>query len=287
MRLIVESGATKTAWRAVTDSGCVRAMHTAGLSLTCLDAESAMQIVKEAVPALDPEGETVREVDFYGAGIVSRESVLPLIEAFGIWCPLAEVRFYSDLLAAARALFADGSGIVAIMGTGSNSCLYENGKIVSNILPGGYILGDEGGAVSLGRAFISDFIKNLLPEQVMSDFKSDFGLDYAQIVSKVYKEPSASAFLASFAPFVIKHVGCSYVRRLLDDCLEAFVSRSLARYPSLGNGETGKVGVVGSFGCACEPYLKEVGQRYGLEFVRFLQSPADRLVAYHCPGINK
>ena len=81
-----------------------------------------------------------------------------------------------------------------IMGTGSNSCLYENGNIVRNIRPGGYILGDEGSGVCLGRMFLADFVKGMLPPQVESDFVSEYGLDYAKIVRKVYKEPAASAF---------------------------------------------------------------------------------------------
>ena len=39
MKLIVESGATKTAWRAVCEDGTVRQVQTAGLSPTCLDPE--------------------------------------------------------------------------------------------------------------------------------------------------------------------------------------------------------------------------------------------------------
>jgi hypothetical protein len=42
-----------------------------------------------------------------------------------------------------------------------------------------------------------------------------------------------------------------------------------------------KVGVIGSFGCACEDYVREIGGRYGLEFVKFMKSPVDELVKYH------
>jgi tRNA pseudouridine38-40 synthase len=39
MKLIVESGATKTSWRAVCDDESVRQVQTEGLSPTCLDVE--------------------------------------------------------------------------------------------------------------------------------------------------------------------------------------------------------------------------------------------------------
>ena len=275
MFIVVESGATKTSWRAIGDDGSVRAVETAGLSPTCLDVEHTQNIIRQAIPQLNPEGRLIDEIFFYGAGLVSPESCTPIEGMLQMWCPTAVVHFYSDILAAARALFGDGTGIVAIMGTGSNSCLYENGVITRNIRPGGYILGDEGSGVALGRAFLADLIKGLIPEPVEEDFNRKFGLDYSQIVRKVYKEQAASAFMASLAPFILSHKKDSHIRGLIEDCLEAFIKRSLARY------STGNAGVAGSFGCACEDMLRRIGQNHGLEFVKFIKSPIDELVTYH------
>ena len=283
MKLIVESGATKTAWRAVCEDGSVRSVQTDGLSPTCLDLEHTQAIVRKAVPELNPDGRRVEEIFFYGAGLVSEESAAPVAQALEMWCPMARIQFHSDILAAARALFGDGSGVVAIMGTGSNSCLYENGRIVHNIRPGGYVLGDEGSGVWLGREFLADFVKGMLPADVEADFVREFSLDYTQIVRKVYKEPAASAFMASLAPFILSHKENEYVRELMLRCLDSFARRALSRYGAYAEdaGAARKVGVVGSFGCACEDMLREVGDRYGLEFVKFLKSPVDALVTYH------
>lgn len=282
MKIIVESGATKTAWRAVSADGVTEVL-TEGLSPTCLDAEYISDIVREAVPVLNPDGKKVEQIVFYGAGLVSAESSAPLLSCLEMWCPFAEVEFHSDILAAARALFGDGSGVVAIMGTGSNSCLYESGTIVKNIRPGGYVLGDEGSGVALGRAFLSDFIKGLLPESVEAAFAAQTGLDYSAIVRKVYKEKAASAFMASLAPFVLSQTDDPYIHTMVMDCLESFVRRALVRYADFAQDKVAarKVGVVGSFGCACEDMLRETGSRYGLEFVSFLKSPIDNLVRYH------
>lgn len=282
MFIVVESGATKTAWRAVCEDGSVRAVQTEGLSPTCLDLEHTQQIVRKAIPELNPEGKRVEEIFFYGAGLVSPQSCAPIEEALQMWCPMASVHFHSDILAAARALFGDGSGVVAIMGTGSNSCMYENGEITRNIRPGGFILGDEGSGVSLGRAFLADLIKGLVPPAIEADFDREFGLDYSQIVRKVYKEQAASAFMASLAPFILAHKDESYIQELIDECLESLVRRALARYSDNAPGDVArKVGVIGSFGCVCEDMLRKVGSRHGLEFVKFIKSPIDELVTYH------
>lgn len=284
MKIIVESGATKTAWRAISVEGNMTEVLTQGLSPTCLDAEHISDIVRKAVPALNPEGKRVEQIVFYGAGLVSEESAASLRSCLEMWCPFASVEFHSDILAAARALFGDGSGVVAIMGTGSNSCLYEKGQIVKNIRPGGYVLGDEGSGVALGRAFLADFVKGLLPESIESEFSAQTGLDYSGIVRKVYREQAASAFMASLAPFVLSHMDEPYIRSMVIDCLESFVKRALSRYAGYAGDRAAacKVGVVGSFGCACEDMLREIGREYGLEFVAFLKSPIDQLVKYHC-----
>ncbi len=276
MKIIVESGATKTAWRSVDKDGAVIKAQSAGLNPSCIDHEELRDVARSIIPALNPEGKSVEDIFFYGAGLVSKETFAPIRVCLEMWCPMASISIHSDVLAAARALFGDGSGIVAIMGTGSNSCLYENGEIVKNIRPGGYVLGDEGSAMALGKALLSDFIKGLLPEEIEEEFTQKYGLDYPTIVRKVYREPAASAFMASFAPFVTERQESPYMRALLEDCLESFVKRSLARYAP-----EKKIGVVGSFGCACEPVLREIGARYGLEFVKFLKSPIDELVRYH------
>ncbi len=275
MKVIVESGATKTAWRSISNDGSVIKAQSAGLNPSCVSPEDLQSIIRGVIPTLNPAGKTIEVVHFYGAGLISEEVAAPIRDILEMWCPLADISFYSDMLAAARALFGDGSGVVAIMGTGSNSCHYVDGQIVDNIRPGGYILGDEGSGMALGKALLADFIKGLLPTEVEDEFKKEYALDYPTIVRKVYREPAASAFMASFAPFVMSQLDDPYMKCLAEDCIDSFIKRSLSRYPSK------QVGVVGSFGCACELILKEIGSRYGLEFIKFIKSPIDELVKYH------
>ena len=137
--------------------------------------------------------------------------------------------------------------------------------------------------LALGRAFLADYVKGLLPADVEADFVREFSLDYSQIVCKVYKEQAASAFMASFAPFILSHSHDPYIKILIQECLESFVKRSLARYAASAEdaASASKVGVVGSFGCACEDMLRQIGERYGIEFVKFIKSPVEELVKYH------
>ncbi len=283
MIIIADSGGTKTEWRSVGDEGVVCAAQTAGMNPSAYGADHFVAMVNQAMPLLNPDGENVDKIYFYGAGLLTTASVAPIDAALKEWCPSAFVDFRSDLLAAARALFADGEGIVAIMGTGSNSCLYRDGKIMLNYRPGGFILGDDGSAASLGKAFISDVVRSLTPTSVYCMFREEYDLPYQVIVENVYHKPGAAAFLGSFAPFILKNIDepSGYFRSLVEGCIDAFMKSALTRYKD-GDDEVAKVGVVGSFGCACEEYVREIGERYAMEFVKFLKSPIDELVPYHC-----
>lgn len=282
MIIIADSGATKTDWRSVAEDGMVRAAKTAGMNPSSCDMEQADSILAQSMLLLNPEGERVDKIFFYGAGLVSTASVAPVHTALQAWCPDAFVDFRSDLLAAARALFGDQEGIVAIMGTGSNSCFYRDGKIVRNYRPGGFILGDEGSAAYLGKTLVSDLVKGLVPLGVESMFRAEYQLPYQEIVENVYRKPGAAAFLGSFAPFILKNIDepSGYMRTLVDGCFDSFMKTALSRYRDEFGAEV-KAGVVGSFGCACETYIHEVGSRYGLEFEKFIKSPIEELVEYH------
>lgn len=275
MKLIIESGSTKTDWRSVADDGKVIGFRTSGINPLLQSEDDIRSVMAKAIPEVNPQGRTVDEVFFYGAGVLSPAFAEPLVSLLATWCPLARIECETDLTAAARALFGDGSGVAVILGTGSNSCLWENGKAVSTIRTGGFILGDEGSGAVLGKMFLSDYIKGLVPEPLKSMFDKEYGLDYASIVTRVYRQEAPSRFLASFARFIMDNKENGYAAGLVRRNIRDFMERVLIRY-----GES-RIGVVGAFGVACMEELIEIGQEYGLEFVRFVQSPADELVKYH------
>lgn len=282
MIIVADSGGTKTEWRSVGNDGVVYAAQTAGMNPSTYGADHFVAMVNQAMPLLNPDGEQVDKMYFYGAGLLTNDSVSGINASLQQWYPSVSVDFRSDLLAAARALFGDDEGIAAIMGTGSNSCLYRDGKIIRNYRPGGFILGDDGSAASLGKAFMSDVVRSLTPANVYQLFREEYDLPYQNIVENVYRKPGAAAFLGSFAPFILKNIDepSGYFRSLVEGCIDAFMRSALVRYKD-DSCMDAKVGVVGSFGCACEDHVRKIGEKYGLEFVKFLKSPIEELVRYH------
>ena len=274
MTIVAESGASKTDWMV---GG--RLIRTKGMNFSVMSREDISSVVACVAKEIASE-DSVVSVFFYGAGLVSEPQKASMGEIIRGYFPGASVECASDLLAAARALWGDSAGIVAILGTGSNSCSYDGARITANVRPGGYILGDEGGGAALGRLFMADYIKNLTPRHLSVKFREQYRFDYADIVNAVYKSPNPAGFLASFAPFIIDAAGKdSYCRSLVEKNLTAFITRSLLSYRMVD--ETLEVGVVGSVGMACSGWLENIGKDHNVIFRKFISSPIEALSAYH------
>lgn len=286
MILIVESGATKTDWcSAAPDKESVN-VRTAGMNLATMNQDVIESIVREAVAAFKAGGlaDEVTEVHFYAAGLIVPEGEKVPSQAKGLdevlraLFPGAVIEYASDLLDAARAVCGHKPGIAAIMGTGSNSCLFDGEKVVRNVRSAGFILGDEGGGARLGKLFMSDFLKGLVPEPVASDFAKDFKVDYMTVVQNVYRGEAPSKYLGSFAPWILERYASSeYVRNLVDQNFKDFIQRALVQYDI----DKYPVGVVGGFGYANREILKKVAEPYGIRFSTIIPTPIEGLVEYH------
>lgn len=289
MIIIAESGATKTDWCAVASDGNVTSVRTAGMNIATMPIEAIKAIIDEAAPQLNPVGEKVTEVHYYAAGLIipEGETIPPaaknLDASLKEYFPGAQMEYASDLLDAARAVCGHNPGIAAIMGTGSNSCLYDGKNIVKNVRSAGFILGDEGGGACLGKMFMADFLKGLVPEPVSSEFARDFQVDYFTVVQNVYKSEAPSKYLGSFAPWILeRYDSCEYVRELVDRNFRNFIERALSQYDI----KKYPVGVVGGFGYAHQAKFRKVAQEYGIRFSEIIATPIEGLIKYHTSNEN-
>lgn len=283
MKIIVESGATKTDWCGIGTDGTLHPVKTAGMNVATMSPESIRSIIAEAAPALNPGGESVTEIHFYAAGLIVTGGEVPaaaknLDAELKSLFPEAEIEYASDLLDAARSVCGREAGIAAILGTGSNSCFYDGRDIVKNVRSGGFILGDEGGGAVLGRLFMADFLKRQMPETLAEEFAAAYQVDYMTVVQNVYKGAAPSKYLGQFAPFIMSHYGqVDYVTELADRNFRNFIERALMQYDI----QRYPVGVVGGFGYANRDILRCIGAEYGIRFSKIIAAPMEGLIEYH------
>jgi len=272
MILIVDGGATKSEWRAISYKGDVRYFTGIGINFSTMPRESLKTVIDNALEEINPSSEQITDVHFYAAGLIEDDGFLQ--QCF----PGAEVECASDLLAAARAVCGHKAGIAAILGTGSNSCFFDGEKIVNNVSSGGFILGDEGSGAALGKMFLADLIKGLVPEKVAEEFARGRDVSYASIVQNVYRSDSPSAYLGSLAPWILSHsTDCKYLANLVENNIRDFFERALRQYEI----DKYPVGMIGGFATAASQIVRKVPAEYGARISFILPSPIEGLVRYH------
>lgn len=279
MRLIIESGATKSDWRVVSDAGEQQEqILTLGTNVSTMSMRAIEDIIRGACGQLRVKGHLVKEVYMYTAGVVTEEVAEHLSLLFRTLLSCAKVEICDDLTGAARATCGHRAGIAAILGTGSNSCQYDGEKIVKRVYSSGFILGDEGSAATLGKLFIADFLKGVVPEDIAADFRSLYPSDYATIIANVYRSTgSPSAYLGALAPFIVEHYDNPYIKSLVDNNFRAFITRSLRQYDV----DKYPIGVVGGFGNALKEIFSRVAEQEGVRVERFISNPIEELIKYH------
>ncbi len=277
MKLIADSGSTKTDWRLLTPDGKHHSFWSEGINPYFHTPETVAQTLRSIDFGKFTPVE-IKEVYFYSAGSSTAQNKALMEKGFQTVFTNAKVNIIHDLLGAARALFQNDSGIACILGTGSNSCLYIEGKIVKTLGGHGYILGDEGSGMHIGRKVIRDFMSDLMPPDVLQLFQQEFGLSKDDISFAVYKQHFPNRFLASFSKFVQTHVEHAYFAALVDDAFMKFFERYIIQYPDY---RTYPLRILGSVGYFYRPQIEKRAAMYEINIDKIIQAPIDGLVAYH------
>ena len=279
MKLVVDSGSTKTDWGFFNTVYDLKAVKTQGINPCHQSEEEIRSIIRnELLPnTQNLDLAAITEVFYYGAGCATRsicEQMAALLKEF---IPNAAIAVDSDMLGAARALCGHAEGVACVLGTGSNSCLY-NGKAIEDQVPSlGYILGDEGSSAALGRRLIGDCLKRQLPEAVSREFMERYSLTKESIIESVYRKPLPNRFIAGFAPFVYEKRAVPEVHKMIIQCFSEFFTRNVINYhkPWL------PVHFVGSLAGSFADELRETADSLGMTIGKIEASPMSGLVDYH------
>jgi len=277
MIIIADSGATKTDWRVIDNGKIINELQTIGFNpyfVTSADIKDTLE--KELFPFFD--NEAANKVFFYGAGCSFEQKGNIVSDALEDFFQNARIYIEHDLLGAARALCGREKGIACILGTGSNSCLYNGTDIIENVPSLGYFFGDEGSGAQIGKILLTAVLKNELPSEIKSAFDSQFGLTFEKILDIIYKKPMPNRFLASFAEFVGQNIHHPFLQEIVRNCFHDFFRCQLTKYTGY---KEAPVHFVGSVAFHFSSLLTEVAAGYGISIGNVKRSPIGGLVKYH------
>lgn len=276
MILIADSGSTKTDWVLCDKDTVVTRVRTRGLNPTLQESEAIHDILsQELAGKIDTEAPNA--IYFYGAGCAYDEANKRIRNALEKIFTTKNIEINSDLLAAARAMCGHDEGIACILGTGSNSCLFDGEKITENTPSLGYILGDEGSGAFLGRQLISNCLKRQLSDTICDKFLKQYNLSIATILESVYHRPLPNRYLAGFVPFLAENRKNSEIHSLLIHCFRLFFQRNTMVYRRSWL----PIHIVGGVGLAFANELKETAESLGLSIGNIVESPMNGLIEYH------
>ena len=276
MILIADSGSTKTDWCVAKDGFTVKRFTTQGINPYHQDERRINGIVLDEL--LPQTGEyKLKKIVFYGSGC--RDETISTMKniLYSAFNNNVEVEISSDLLGAARAICGHEEGIACILGTGSNSCLYDGKKIIGNIPPLGYILGDEGSGASLGKIFINEIFKNSQMNDLKKEFLQVLKMTEGDIIDRVYRQPMANRFLASLAPFIHSHIERHEVNEIVTENFRQFLLKNVKRY----HRDDLQVSFIGSIAWHFKSQLLQSALEENVYVGRVEKSPMDGLLRYH------
>lgn len=275
MKLIADSGSTKTDWYLV-DSNQVCVIQTQGYNpYYFTTAEMQQSLEEELLHVL--EASQIENLYFYGSGCsnditqgIVRAALEPAFQQ-------AQIHLGDDLLAAARATAGHEAGICCILGTGTNSCYYNGTTIADKIPSLGYILGDEGAGVYLGKMLVQAYFYREMPEDLSALMGKAFKMDKHVIISTLLDGKNPNRYLAGFALFAVEHREHPFVQQVIAQSFDDFLKRHVLKYPEA---QELPVHFVGSVASGFQTELKKRLEHYDLQIGKVLKSPFPDLLDY-------
>lgn len=282
MFIVVDSGSTKADWQIVYADGRRELVSTMGFNPFFHDANRVETELKkdfvQNVPVQD-----VEQVFFYGAGCSDVMRCAIIKDGLERIFPKATISVDHDLLAAARACCGTKPGVACIIGTGSNTCLYDGEKITDNVTNLGFLLGDEGSGSHLGKRLIRAYFYRELPEEIKSAFEKTYGNDKRAILNNIYGA-SPNVYLASFATFVSQHKNHFFIQELVSQSFKELIVRHILKYEGC---HTVPINFVGSIAHHFREILKVSLEKHHLRLGDVIKKPIDNLVEYHVQTLQK
>jgi len=279
MRLVVDSGSTKTDWICLNDEGdIVFETQTLGLNPQVLDE----YIIEERIINnydLYQNRKNISYLFFYGAGCGTTQPKKLIKKVFESIFTNAKISVKEDTYAAVYSTATKGKkSIVSIIGTGSNCTYFDGENIHQKVTSLGYVLMDDASGNYFGRQMIRDYFFEKMPFDISQKFSESFDLDPNIIKDKLYKKPNPNTYLATFAKFVVENKNNPYCSELIRKGFNLFITNQIEQFTDCNEIP---LHFIGSISFYLKNELNECLKKRGMILGNVLKKPIDGLVEYH------
>ena len=278
MRLIVDSGSTKTDWICLNHDNLVFETQTLGLNPQVLDEH----LIEERIINnydLYQNRKNISHLFFYGAGCGTTQPKKLIKKVFESIFTNAKISVKEDTYAAVYSTATKGKkSIVSIIGTGSNCTYFDGENIHQKVTSLGYVLMDDASGNYFGRQMIRDYFFEKMPFDISQKFSESFDLDPNIIKDKLYKKPNPNTYLAKFAKFIVENKNNPYCSELIKKGFNLFITNQIEQFTDC---KKIPLHFIGSISFYLKNELNECLKKRGMILGNVLKKPIDGLVEYH------
>jgi glucosamine kinase len=278
MILIADSGSTKCDWALIDEKGQrLNSFQTMGLN-PYFHSPDITEAALRKHPEIMEIASDVKYIFFYGAGSSTPQMCEIMYNGLIRVFANAEILVDHDLLGSAMSTYDGRPCISCILGTGSNSCFFDGKAVYEEVPSLAYILGDEASGSWYGKILLQEYFYKKLPADLKAAFEERYAPTKDDIINKIYREPNANVYLASFMTFIGEHKDHPHVQNWITQGMVHFINIHVKCF---ANWKEVPVHFVGSIGHFFKPCLDIAVAETGIQLGRIVRKPIDELVNYH------
>ena len=278
MIVVAYSGSSKTEWSLNTSATEVITFSTEELNPIFVDSYTVVRALMSHFPkAIDPRN--VTQVFFYGAGCDSQQHQQRIIFCLESFFEEAKVFVDTDLVGAAKGVFNDKPGLIAILGTNSSACAYDGSTILDRSASLSSHIGNEGGTINIGTQIAQSYYYSSMPSDLIDLFKKETGMTQDDLFNKVNSSETPALFLSKLIEFGITHKEHPFIKQLVQESFRKFIDLHLVPLSK----KTGfrNIGIIGSVGFLFDDILQNELDIHKLQTQKKVYSPMQGLTEYH------
>ena len=272
MELICESGATKSNWVVIDKD-----IEAYRMQLDGINPSTSTQSINLIDDFHRSNQAHFKQIHFYCAGINGQSAKQQLRQKFNQLYPGIPVFLYSDIIAAARSVSHNRTSIVSILGTGSNTILFNGHEIVEVVPSLGYLFGDAGSGFHIGQLIVNSYFHDQMPESDKSIFSEKYIMDKSQFKKDIYKSDKPNSDIARFTYF-LNEASKDFRDIILTKAFGSFFENLSS---GIKDSHKYKLNFVGSIASVFKEELLKLSQIKNYSIDTIVKDPLEGLIRYH------
>lgn len=279
MIVVAYSGLSKTEWCLCISATKVIQFTTEELNPIYVDSYTVVRALMTHFPNdIDPRN--VTRVYFYGSGCDAQQHQQKIIFCLESFFEEAEVNVDTDLFGAAKSVFNNKAGLIAILGASSSTCAYNGSSVLEKSIPLTFCIGNEGGSIGIGSEIAQSYYYRYMPDDLLGLFQKETRMDQEELYSQLNSSETPHAFLANLVTFGSIHKEHPFIKQLVQGSFLKFLTLHLLPLAT----KTGmkNIGIVGPIGFLFEEIVQNELSLHQLQTEKMINSPIKELTRHHC-----